>query len=203
MDTIFIFGAKYLFIFSIILAGIFFFKEKRFTKIYLIIFSALTFIITFVLGIVVGHIYNNPRPFVVEHFIPLINHAANNGFPSDHVLLVAAISSIFIFVDKKSAIILWGITFLVAFSRVYVGVHHILDVVASSLIALVGATLAFTLLTRLASRISSKFNFEILLMITENPKEKKYFLAFEISIILKGIHSIVEIIGGILNIIYY
>ena len=35
-----------------------------------------------------GALYNEPRPFAALHLAPLIPHAADNGFPSDHTLLV-------------------------------------------------------------------------------------------------------------------
>jgi undecaprenyl-diphosphatase len=50
--------------------------------------------------------------------------------------LVASIASIVWFYNKKAGVVLWVIALFVAVSRVFVGVHHTVDVVASMLIAL-------------------------------------------------------------------
>src|SRR5919202_4656794 len=50
-----------------------------------------------------GLLYNDPRPFVVGHFQPLISHPADNGFPSDHALLAAALVAVVALVDTAWA----------------------------------------------------------------------------------------------------
>ena len=55
-----------------------------------------------VIALILGHLYYNPRPFVVGNFTPLISHSVDNGFPSDHVLLASAIASILYFFSKKT-----------------------------------------------------------------------------------------------------
>ena len=39
---------------------------------------------SYIFGRFAGLIFNNPRPFVVDGFTPLVQHIADNGFPSDH-----------------------------------------------------------------------------------------------------------------------
>ena len=50
--------------------------------------------LTYVLGVIARSLYFNPRPFMVSGVEPLISHAADNGFPSDHTLLLASIASL-------------------------------------------------------------------------------------------------------------
>lgn len=88
-----------------------------------------------ILGFVANHFYNNPRPFVVGHFAPLIAHDADNGFPSDHVLVAAGIAAIVFVFHRTTGIVLGLIAALIAVSRVYVGVHHAFDVISSFAIA--------------------------------------------------------------------
>jgi undecaprenyl-diphosphatase len=136
MNTIFIFGAKYLFLVSIIIGIILFIKLPKTKRTSASVFGMLSLVLTFVLGKLASVIYYNPRPFVSEHITPLVAHAPDNGFPSDHTLLVASIASIVWFYNKKAGVVLWVIALFVAVSRVFVGVHHTVDVVASMLIAL-------------------------------------------------------------------
>jgi undecaprenyl-diphosphatase len=80
---------------------------------------------------------------VVGNFTPLIPHAPNNGFPSDHTLLVSAIAAICSFYSRRVGVILWVIALYVGISRVYVGVHHPVDIVGSAVIAVTVSLLVF------------------------------------------------------------
>lgn len=135
MDYLYIFGAKYLFILSIIFGLIWIYrlpKEKRAGALF---FGALALVLAFVIAKIGNQLYMNPRPFVVNNFTPLIPHAPDNGFPSDHALLVSAIATVITFMDIRRSLWFWLIAIAVAVSRVAVGVHHPLDVTASAIIA--------------------------------------------------------------------
>jgi len=74
-----------------------------------------------------GALYDDPRPFAVEHFVPLIHHKPNNGFSSDHFLWNAATAAIIFPSNKYVSLILWLLTILVGASRVHLGVHYPID----------------------------------------------------------------------------
>jgi undecaprenyl-diphosphatase len=135
----YIFGAKYLFILSPILALIWFYKLPKEKRGETLIFTALALPTAFILAKIASHFYFNPRPFVTGGFAPLIPHAPDNGFPSDHALLVSAIASVVTFMDIRKSMWFWLIAIIVAISRVGVGVHNPLDVTASAIIAAVTA----------------------------------------------------------------
>ena len=102
----------------------------------MIVFALVAALLTYAIGIIGNHVYFDPRPFVVGHFIPLIPHAPDNGFPSDHVLLVSAIASIGMFWNRRLGVVLWILAIIVAIARVWVGVHHPIDVLGSITISL-------------------------------------------------------------------
>lgn len=139
MNTIYIIGAKYLFILPIILGAWWLWKLPRNDRKWAAIFGLLTCVLAYVSAKVAGHFYYDPRPFVTGSFTPLIPHAADNGFPSDHALLVSAIASVVTFIDLRKSIWFWLLAIAVAVSRVGVGVHHPVDVTASAAIAAVSA----------------------------------------------------------------
>lgn len=144
MDTVFIFGAEYLFILVILIAGIYFLPQSKVIKKEMLIFSLISLPLIYLVAVLAGHLYFNPRPFVVGNFTPLIPHVADNGFPSDHVLLVSAVSAVVMYFNRRIGLILWILTILVAISRVYVGVHHLVDVLASMFISLLITGLVYT-----------------------------------------------------------
>lgn len=143
MNSLFIFGAQYLFILSFVIAGVYFLKQSREIKKKMAVFGIVSLIIIYGIALIAGNLYNNPRPFVADHFTPLIAHASDNGFPSDHVLLVSAIAAILFFFHRKIGGALLLISVLVAISRVYVGVHHPIDVIASVVFSFVGTSITY------------------------------------------------------------
>lgn len=143
-----IFGAKYLIIVIPVVAGAYFLRQSKLQQKHMAIFAAVTLPLAYIVAKIGGKLYNNPRPFVVGHFTPLIPHVADNGFPSDHVLLSATIAAILYPYSKTASVLVWFLTALVAISRVYVGVHHVVDVVGSSVIAIVVAIVVYSQLKK-------------------------------------------------------
>lgn len=135
MTMFIIFGAKYLIYISIIVACLIaFLLRKHFPA--LCKLSIISFPLAYIVAIILRHFFYNPRPFVVGNFKPLIKHVADNGFPSDHVLFLATIAAVLYPFSKKGSILLWVLTLIVAWARVAAGVHHVIDVVGSALIAI-------------------------------------------------------------------
>ncbi|MEX0919395.1 MAG: phosphatase PAP2 family protein, partial [Parcubacteria group bacterium] len=148
IDLIFIFGAKYLFIISIILICWMWFSAYEENKKNIIIVGMVALPLAFVLSLTARSLYDNPRPFVVGNFEPLISHERDNGFPSDHALLVGTLAALTLFFDRRLAVAMWTIAFFVGVSRVYVGVHHPEDVLASFFIALISVYATHLFLSR-------------------------------------------------------
>lgn len=97
------------------------------------IFTAITLSISEVLSTVL----NTPRPFVMEVGRTLIEHAPTGSFPSNHMSIFSGIAFAYYFSAQRDLgrILLWT-AWLVAWSRVYVGVHFPIDMVGAFLIAL-------------------------------------------------------------------
>ena len=148
----FIFNAKYLYLLAGGIALFWFLKLPREKKNEVVIFSAITLPIMFVVLQIVASLYFDPRPFVVGNFTPLVLHNPDNGFPSDHVLLVSAIASIIFPFSKKIASVIFAMAVLIGISRVYVGIHHPIDIVGSIIIAGVIAMLMYPVFEKIAKK---------------------------------------------------
>lgn len=96
--------------------------------------------LAYALATVAGAVYFDKRPFVEDHVKPLISHARDNGFPSDHALLAAVLVSLVATVDLRFATPFVILMIAVDWARVGSGVHHPADVIASTVLVL-GATL--------------------------------------------------------------
>lgn len=135
MTPVMIFFAKYLYLVVIVLAIIFIALQPRQIQKKILIFALVTLPLTYVLAKIAGKLYYDPRPFVVDHIKPLIPHAANNGFPSDHTLITSAIAALVFVFNKKWGIGLAVLALLVGVGRIYAHIHSPIDIAGSFLIS--------------------------------------------------------------------
>jgi undecaprenyl-diphosphatase len=80
---------------------------------------------------------------VSEHVKPLISHAANNGFPSDHALFTMTITAITYYFSKKTAAVMLVLTIIIGVARVLALVHSPLDIGAGWVIGVIGAVAGY------------------------------------------------------------
>ncbi len=127
--------AKYLFLVIVFLTLGYFFMQKRAVQKRILLFALISLPVTFIVAKILSMFYYDPRPFVTYHFTPLIPHASDNGFPSDHALLSFGLSFLLFFFHKKVGACLLFLGILVGIARIYVGVHSLTDITASFFIA--------------------------------------------------------------------
>jgi undecaprenyl-diphosphatase len=141
MNAFFIFAATYLFVVPpVVLAGYFFSRrwpaQKR-----MAFFAVPAGLLAGGLDLLGNYLYYDPRPFVVGHFTPLIAHIADNGFPSDHTLFASTFAAVGMYWNKWLGLGLWAIAIVIGVARVYVGLHHVIDVAGSIAMALAAVSL--------------------------------------------------------------
>ena len=137
MDAFFIFGAQYLYLFIIGLAIFYFFAQPTSRRRGILSFSLISMSLAYLTALIARYFYFDPRPFVVSHIVPLITHVPDNGFPSDHMLLSSVLASIlYFYCNRKLGVAAWMFATIVGISRVYVGIHHWVDILGSVLIAI-------------------------------------------------------------------
>ncbi len=152
INLIFIFGAKYLYLVAILISLAWFLSQPRAVQKEVLIMACVCLPLMFIIFEIASSFYYNPRPFVAGHFNPLIQHKADNGFPSHHMLLAGAIAAIIFPFNRRLSIGLWILAIFVGFSRVYAGVHHIVDIIGSLIISICGVVLGYFLIKYLKGR---------------------------------------------------
>jgi len=91
----------------------------------------------------IANAVDRTRPFVAHpHSELLISHGRDPGFPSDHATGAFAMAMALWLYDRTIGAICFVLAAIVAFSRVYVGVHYPGDVVGGALIG-IGVALIF------------------------------------------------------------
>jgi undecaprenyl-diphosphatase len=92
----------------------------------------------------IGLVWQHPRPFMVGVGNTLIAHVADSSFPSDHLTLWWAVAfSLLVHRSWRTlgtAMALLGL--VLAWARIYLGVHFPLDMVGALSVAALGAWLA-------------------------------------------------------------
>jgi undecaprenyl-diphosphatase len=85
-------------------------------------------------GYMLKHLFERPRPCnALQDVRLLVGCGRSFSFPSNHALNAFAITAIFAHFFRKAALPAFFVAFLVAFSRIYIGVHYPSDVVAGAL----------------------------------------------------------------------
>jgi undecaprenyl-diphosphatase len=84
---------------------------------------------------IASRLYYDTRPFVSEHVVPLIAHAPDNGFPSDHALLASFLGFVVLLYSRTTGLMLLVVALLVGWARVAAHIHHPIDIIGSFAIA--------------------------------------------------------------------
>jgi undecaprenyl-diphosphatase len=100
------------------------------------------------------------RPFVaIPKALLLIHHSTDPGFPSDHATAAGAVACAVFFVSWQLGAITTVFALIIAFSRVYVGVHYPQDVLAGlglgAAVVAIGYFTVVPLLTRVAEWLTN------------------------------------------------
>ena len=101
------------------------------------------------LNVALGQLWFHNRPFV-DHpraTLLLVQHGADNSFPSDHASVAFAVAFAVLAFHRRFGLILLLGGAAVAIDRIFVGVHYPVDVLASVLVGL-GSALAVTTVGR-------------------------------------------------------
>lgn len=152
MDSLIILIAKYLYIvIGVIAIGYWLMLPKK-LKIQVAVFGVIAAIITYALVKIGGAVFYDPRPFVSSHIAPLVPHAADNGFPSDHTALTAAIAVAVYSASRKLGLGLLALAVIVGVARVLAHIHSPIDIIGSLVFAAIGGAAGYYLTPKILKR---------------------------------------------------
>lgn len=110
--------------------------------------ALLTAVLAAVIGLLlnqaIGLVWYHPRPFEMGVGHSLMKHVIETSFPSDHatVFFSIGLSLLAIKQSRNWGIIISLLAVLVAWSRIYLGIHFPFDMIGSLLVALVAVTIS-------------------------------------------------------------
>lgn len=103
---------------------------------------------------IMKYVIDAPRPFVVFDINPSIIHGLMDSFPSGHAAIFFALAWITGYFEKRFRLIFIITAFLIAISRVVVGVHYPIDIIMGGLI---GISIAMLVHRYIKNRVSTTF----------------------------------------------
>jgi len=108
--------------------------------------AGLTAVLALVSSFGITAVYDHPRPFAIGLGHQFLAHAPDGSFPSDHATILFAIAFALLL---DQGVRFWSgvaliTALIVAWSRVYLGIHWPLDMAGSALIAALSAALVHT-----------------------------------------------------------
>ena len=143
MDSLIRLVGSYFFLISVVLVALYWFRANRQVKLSLTWQLLAGGVLALALDEVAGHLYYDPRPFVTHHLVPIIAHAADNGFPSDHALLTFFLAFTMLIYSRRLAAVLFLNAVLVSWARVAAHIHNPRDIVGSFLIAALAVAVSY------------------------------------------------------------
>jgi len=114
-------------------------NDKKF-----IIAFTLSFLLTaFLVEYPLKNFFNRQRPISTNHC------PTNFSFPSGHAATAFAAANVLTFFDKKRRFFYSTIAFLIAYSRIYLGCHYFLDVLAGGVVGIIISKIILSIITNL------------------------------------------------------
>ena len=150
LDATGIFLAEYLPYGLVALALLLFWKKWK------VLFQAFLAGVTakFVIAALIHCIWERSRPFVDHDINLLIAKLDEPSFPSGHTVLFFALSTVVYAYNKKAGIGFFIASFLMAVSRIFVGVHWPADILAGILVGVFSGWLVIKISQKAKTRFS-------------------------------------------------
>lgn len=143
VNWLIIFAAQYLYIIVVLLALLAWTRLPRGKQFRAALQTAIGLLLAVLLVKVAGTLFPDVRPFVAGHFTPLIPHAADNGFPSDHTTFTMLVSFVIFSYSRTWGWLLISLAALVGLGRIGAGVHSLRDIIGGIVIAAIAAASAY------------------------------------------------------------
>jgi len=146
LDVLMVASAKYAPVFyALVLLGCWLTWRPRWQRLAAIAGGAA--LVALGIGQLVGFVFPRDRPYLVTAATVLVPHGADTSFPSDHAILVAAVTIVLASLNRRLGAWLAAIGAVVLFSRVYIGVHYPTDVIGGAALGVISGWAALRVAT--------------------------------------------------------
>lgn len=156
MDSIIIFCAKYLFVLVVILALVAWFQAGNKLKKQMLAAAVCAIVLAVIMDKLAGKLFYDPRPFVSQNIKPLIAHAADNGFPSEHTLFSTTLAVLLYIYRPRLGMAALAVAIVVGIARVAAHVHSPIDIIGGFVIGIAAGIGGYLIARRFLPAITDK-----------------------------------------------
>ncbi|MED4761286.1 undecaprenyl-diphosphatase [Priestia megaterium] len=117
---------RYLFAFVLMLMWFRGYSQRKVT-----VYAVISATSTLCINMLIKCFYFKPRPFMKRRVGILIPSKMNSAFLSKHTLLTTAVSTSIFLRERVLGSVMWGLSLLTGFSRIWVGHHYPSDIIRS------------------------------------------------------------------------
>lgn len=144
LDWLIVFFGTYLAPALVVFSLVFVFRHREFkTRFSMLSFVALALIIAAIFVVVGRFTINNPRPFMVLNFTPLLDAGETHSFPSMHMTLFTSLAIALWFINRKTGYWFLLGAILIGIGRIMAGVHWPIDILGGLLCGALSAYIAY------------------------------------------------------------
>lgn len=159
LDSLFVFITTlgdYMIIWIVITLLLFILKKLSLKKDF--IFISLVYFSSFLVNdLILKQLFQRDRPFMqYEIFQPLILAPDSHSFPSGHTASSFVAATILSYYFPKYRVLFYVLAIIIGFSRIYVGVHFLSDVLVGALIGFVIAKTGILIKTKIDSNFKQQ-----------------------------------------------
>lgn len=105
-----------------------------------LLFLVIVIFLTFLTDVTLKEIVKRPRPCQVKTKVYMnlspVSCPADFSFPSGHTMTAFAAAVVFTYFQRKRKWLFFTVAVLISYSRIYLGVHYLSDVLAGAIIGL-------------------------------------------------------------------
>jgi len=122
--------------------------------------AVVTVVLALLVNALIGGLWHHPRPFVIGVGQQYLEHAPDSSFPSDHGTLMFSVAFGLLFCRGGRVVGVFALitALLVAWSRIYLGIHWPLDMLGAMGVSVLVAFLVTRVGTGLTGRLSDLLN---------------------------------------------
>lgn len=146
MDAFIIFCAKYLVVAPVGAMLAYVHREGLAVAKKVALELAVALPLVYVAARIVGLFFGQEQPFVAYGFEPLLPHAVDNSFPSDHMAFMSVFATVAYLRHRYLGLSLWVMAAAAGVARVAAGLHYPADLVAAACLAVAAVFAARALL---------------------------------------------------------
>lgn len=141
-EALIIVGAKYLIALPVLALLAYWFVLSQEKRSELALLAVIALPLAYLIARIAGLFYFHLQPFVLENFEPLVPHAADNAFPSDHVAFAGALATLAFFYNRWLGATLGLVALCIGLTRILAGLHYPADIILGAVFGIVAALIA-------------------------------------------------------------